>query len=892
MPSITNVITRIVLTLLVCALSLPASANPNRDGTTNRMNVVFILIDDLGWNDLGCYGSQYYRTPNIDRLAAESVRFTDAYAACTVCSPTRAAILTGKYPARLLLTQWLPSGRWNPQRNRLREARYLSNLPLEEVTIAEALRESGYRTGFIGKWHLGTQPYYYPEHQGFEVNIAGRDYGAPGSYFFPFEGTWSIPTTGKRLFKESPLAGKDGDYLVDRLAEEAEQFIRDNKNTPFFLMLSHYAVHAPLQAKADMVAYYETVPTDERQGDPRYAAMVESVDDSVGRVLRTLKELGIDKRTLVIFTSDNGGYARATSNAPLRANKGSNFEGGIRVPLIVKWPGRGEPGSVSHQPVISMDFYPSILAATGLPARPEQHLDGLNLESALSGSHLDRDAIFWHYPHYNQHPQSFPCGVIRSEDWKLIEAFETGEVSLFNLADDIGEKVDLADQKPEKASELRLRLQRWRSEVGADPMRPNKEYREPSSKTIGGQEMNPPPNPLVHQTIALVGGRLIDGRGHPPLEDSIVVVRGNRIVAAGSRDQVVLPPDAITNDVSGMSVLPGLIDSHFHSRNNVKTPVEYELRNGITSFRDPGHPFRFYSAVLQSKQAMPRVFLCGGHLDAAPAVWQDQAVVITDVENARRAVHQHVDRGASAIKVYFRLPLEHIRAACAAARERNVIVTAHLELVDAVSAIHAGVRGIEHVTSFGTSLADSKQSEHFVSAIEADSNARRQWRYRLWASLDLTHSAGTQPVIETVVKHGVFVSPTLAVFERRAGQENTTDVQARAFENMLHFVGLCHEAGAKVVVGSHTSAPFAQRGQAYQRELELLVEAGLSPLEAISAGTLHNAQFFGIERRLGSIQSGKTADLILVEGDPSKDIGAMKHVRRVMLNGNWVAENQ
>ena len=461
----------------------PADADENSDRIDPATNVVFILIDDLGWNDLGCYGSSYYRTPNIDRLAAEGMRFSDAYAACSVCSPTRAAIMTGKYPARLMLTQWLPAGRWSATKNQLREGRYLSNLPLEEVTIAEAFREAGYRTGFIGKWHLGTETYYYPEHQGFDVNIAGRDYGAPGSYFFPFKGHWNIPTTGRKLMKSAPLSGKPGDYLTDRLAEEAEAFIRKNADQPFFLMLSHYAVHAPLQGKPEMVDRYANIHKSQRQGNPKYAAMVESVDESVGRILQTLGELKIDNRTLVIFTSDNGGFAKATDNAPLRANKGSNYEGGIRVPLIVKWPGHVHPGAVSAEPVISTDFYPTMLAVTGLPLRPHQHLDGENLVPILTETGgLDREALYWHYPHYNQHPHSFPSGVIRSGEWKLIEEYETGKLSLFNLAEDIGETTDRSHAEPARTAELHARLRTWRDEVGADPMRPNPEYVGPPSK--------------------------------------------------------------------------------------------------------------------------------------------------------------------------------------------------------------------------------------------------------------------------------------------------------------------------------------------------------------------------------------------------------------------------
>ena len=444
-----------------------------------KTNVVFFLIDDLGWRDLGCYGSDYYQTPNIDRLAKEGVRFTDAYSACTVCSPTRAAIMTGKYPARLLLTQWLPSGRWSRTGHKMKEGRYISNLPLEEVTIAEVLRDHGYKTAFMGKWHLGTETYYYPEHQGFDVNVAGRDYGAPGSYFFPFTGKWKIPSTGQTLHKKQPLSGKKGDYLADRLAEEAESFIRNNSDNPFFLMLSHYAVHTPLQGKPGKVLNYEKIPENKRQGKPAYAAMVESVDESVGRVTRVLRELGLEKSTLVIFTSDNGGFAGATSNAPLRANKGSNYEGGIRVPAIVKWPKAGRRGVLSNVPIISMDFFPTILAATGHALCPYQHIDGVDLTPVLKKSGgLNRDAIYWHYPHYNRHPQNFPAGVVRAGNWKLLQEFETGKLSLYDLADDIGETRDLASRYPEKVKSLLTKLKSWQKNVGADPMRPNPEYKD------------------------------------------------------------------------------------------------------------------------------------------------------------------------------------------------------------------------------------------------------------------------------------------------------------------------------------------------------------------------------------------------------------------------------
>jgi len=460
-----------VAVVLIALPALGAKVEPD-------LNIVLFLIDDLGWRDLGCQGSSYYKTPNIDRLAAEGMRFTDAYAACNVCSPTRAAILTGKYPARLMLTQWLPAGRWNAQKHRMREARFLRALPLEELTLAEALREAGYATWHVGKWHLGGPPFSLPQHHGFTVNVAGSEHGAPGHYFYPYRGKWTVPTTGRAVVKQTLPDGKEGEYLTDRLTDEAVALLRQHKAGPFFLYFPHYAVHTPLQAKAEMVTPYERIPAAQRQGNPKYAAMVESVDQSVGRIMQTLNELNLADNTLVIFTSDNGGFARATQNAPLRANKGSNYEGGLRVPLIIKWPGKTKPGTVSHVPVISTDFYPTLLEAVGLPSRPLQHLDGVSLVPALTGGTLQRDALYWHYPHYNKHPQSFPAGVIRKGKWKLIEHYDSGKCELFDLSTDIGEQQDLAGTKPEQVKTLAAELEAWRRSVGADPMLVNPEYEE------------------------------------------------------------------------------------------------------------------------------------------------------------------------------------------------------------------------------------------------------------------------------------------------------------------------------------------------------------------------------------------------------------------------------
>ncbi|MCB1122845.1 MAG: amidohydrolase family protein, partial [Verrucomicrobiae bacterium] len=412
----------------------------------------------------------------------------------------------------------------------------------------------------------------------------------------------------------------------------------------------------------------------------------------------------------------------------------------------------------------------------------------------------------------------------------------------------------------------------------------------PSMPVIGAgmKEMNPPKEPEVSREIALIGGRLIDGNGGLPVEDAVVIVRGSKIVAVGNRRNTAIPARAERLDAKGLSILPGLIDTHFHSRHSDTIPIEFELEKGITSFRDPGHPWRYYDTALNSKLTLPRIFLCGGHLDGPPAVHADQAVVPTTAEETRQAVFSHVDRGASAIKVYFRLHPELIVAACEAAKERGVLVTAHLELVDADQAIQAGVRGIEHVTSFGTVLADPADADHFKAEIYRESNARRPLRPWLWSRIDLDNSFRLEPLLDLIVQTGTFVSPTIALFEARSGQKDATEEQVQGFKTMMDFIARCHKSGAKLVVGSHTSVPFAEHGYAYQREMDLLVEAGMTPLEVLTSATKTGAEFFGIEDRLGTVEVGKTADLVLVEGDPTQDIGVMRNVRHVMLNGSLI----
>jgi arylsulfatase A-like enzyme len=475
------------LRLFFALLPLTVSAVPESAKPPARPNLVFILADDLGWADLGCYGSTFYETPHLDQLAAKGVRFTDAYAACSVCSPTRASILTGKYPARLHLTDWLP-GRTDRPDQKLKRPVILDHLPLEEVTLAEALREAGYRTGFFGKWHLGG-PDFFPDKQGFDLNVGGCQRGSPPSYFSPYR----IPTL---------TDGPKGEYLTDRLTDEALKFIEGGKGKPFLLYLSHYAVHNPQQAKAGMVAKYkgnaarlprgpvpEFLPegkqqTRQIQNQPVYAAMVESVDESVGRVMQKIAELGLEGNTIVVFTSDNGGLSTAegapTSNLPLRAGKGWHYEGGVREPLIVRWPGISKPGSICRAPMISTDYYPTLLEMAGLPLRPQQHMDGVSLVPLLKGGARPERPLFWHYPHYSNQGGG-PGGAVRLGDFKLVEWFEDMRVELFDLSNDLGERHNLAAAMPDKAATLRQQLHEWRESVKAAMPTPNPDY-NPAAK--------------------------------------------------------------------------------------------------------------------------------------------------------------------------------------------------------------------------------------------------------------------------------------------------------------------------------------------------------------------------------------------------------------------------
>jgi arylsulfatase A len=458
--------------LLTIVLGLGAVAAPTGAAEAPRPNFVVIVIDDLGWADLGCYGSTFYETPNLDRLARRGVRFSQGYAACPVCSPTRAGLMTGRSPARLRLTDWLPGRTDRPSQKLLRPA-IRQQLPLEEVTIAEALKPAGYVSASIGKWHLGGAG-FWPEDQGFDVNLAGTQAGSPPGGYFGFK----TPTLS---------AADPQEYLTDRLTDEAIGFLERNRDRPFFLYLPHYTVHIPLQAKKLLLEKYEAKGRSNpgaTQANPVYAAMIESMDDGVGRIARKLEELGLDSRTTIVFTSDNGGLSTkegpntpATSNAPLRAGKGYLYEGGIRVPWIVAGPSVAEPGRASDAPIITTDLLPTILELADVPLPADREIDGNSFVPLLAQEGERRASpFFWHYPHYSNQGGR-PGAAIRQGDRKLIEFYEDDRLELYDLAADPGEANDLASREPEEAQRLLRLLKEWRSQIGAQMPTPNPEYR-------------------------------------------------------------------------------------------------------------------------------------------------------------------------------------------------------------------------------------------------------------------------------------------------------------------------------------------------------------------------------------------------------------------------------
>ncbi|MEE4214076.1 MAG: sulfatase [Bacteroidales bacterium] len=459
----------ILILLLIALFCISCS------GKDPKPNIVFILVDDLGYTDLSCYGSSFHETPNLDRLAAGGMVFTDAYSSSPVCSPTRASIMTGKYPSRVNITDWIPGD--DPKDRKLIGPVDNHRLSLEEETIAEVMKKNGYHTFFAGKWHLGDTA-YFPENQGFDINKGGHHMGQPpGGYYSPYNNP---------MLEDGP----DGEYLTDRLADEALEFIKSVKNEAFFLYLSFYTVHTPIQASRKHIEYFrakrdslgeEARPllvsehsgsTTLKQVNADYASMVFSMDENTGRIIDYLDETGLSENTYIIFTSDNGGLTTLwkdrpapTSVRPLRAGKGWCYEGGIRVPLIISGP--GIISGSSDVPVISSDFYPSILDMAGIALMPRQHIDGLSLFPLLTGNEAPaREAIFWHFPHYHG-SQWTPGAAIRKGKWKLIEFYHYGKSELYKLDEDVGETTDLSDKYPEKTAEMKALLKKMQEETGA-----------------------------------------------------------------------------------------------------------------------------------------------------------------------------------------------------------------------------------------------------------------------------------------------------------------------------------------------------------------------------------------------------------------------------------------
>lgn len=453
-PRTTGILAAALLALL--ALECAAAAKPN---------ILFILIDDMGWMDLGCQGNPHLHTPNIDRFATEGVRFTDAYAPAPVCSPTRAALMTGHSPARLHLTNHLPhQDRFTPPESKLLPAEMRDHLPLEYTTIAERLRdEAGYATAFIGKWHLykGQEEKFAAQFQGFDINIGGCSYGGPPTFFDPYR----IPFLSDR---------KKGEYLPDRLADETISFMRKQVEAkkPFYVALWNYTVHWPMEAPAEFVAKWADKPKV-GYNHKIYPAMLETMDLAIARVLGELERLKIEEETFVVFTSDNGPFGGVGDARPLRGDKGHLYEGGIRVPLIVRWPGKVAAGKVREDPVILTDFYPTLLEVAGLKTRKHYPGDGESLLPLLTDKgDLERDAIFWHYPNFAFHRDNRLGSAIRMGDYKLIEFFDRNEVELYNLRADLGEKKNLAGVEAGRVQEMRKRLSLWREKSGARMPRP------------------------------------------------------------------------------------------------------------------------------------------------------------------------------------------------------------------------------------------------------------------------------------------------------------------------------------------------------------------------------------------------------------------------------------
>ena len=479
-----------VAAITAAAISFAGCVSVQVRNTAKPPNFVFILVDDLGRTDIGVDGSTFHETPNIDRLAKSGMRFTDGYAACQVCSPSRASIMTGTYPPRHGITDWIGAKtglNWD-RNDRVLPAEYTHNLPAEDITLPEAMKAGGYKTFFAGKWHLGKEG-SYPEDHGFDINKGGHHRGSPpGGFFSPYKNP---------KLKDGP----PGESLTLRLASETCDFIEANANEPFFAYLSFYTVHSPIQTTEKLWKKYRdkaqakgladkrfkfdrTKPVRQVQDNPIYAGMMEILDNAVGMVLNKLKALSVEDNTVVIFTSDNGGVssgdAFSTSLLPYRGGKGRQWEGGIRVPFYIKAPNVTQPGTVCQTPVIATDFYPTILDLAGLKPLKDQHVDGVSIVKLLKGKNIAKRDLFWHYPHYGNQGGE-PSSIIRSGNWKLIHYYEDNRNELYDLSKDIGEQNDLAEKHPNKTKALSKKLTTWLKEINAKIPIPDKRF-DPQKK--------------------------------------------------------------------------------------------------------------------------------------------------------------------------------------------------------------------------------------------------------------------------------------------------------------------------------------------------------------------------------------------------------------------------
>jgi len=462
---------------LFCLITLACNSVKNEKPKSDNPNVVLILVDDLGWTDLGSFGSDLYQSPNIDQLVSEGVKFTNSYSSCTVCSPTRASIVTGKYPARLNVTDWIEGHKYPWAK--LNVPDWTMYLDDKEYTMAEAFKDAGYNTAHFGKWHLGEKEENWPENHGFDVNVGGWKKGAPNlnkkngtnGYFSPY---------GNPRLED----GSEGEYLTERLTNEVVNYIKNNDSKPFFINFWLYNVHTPLQAKEEKInKYKEIINPSSRHRNPKYAAMVEHTDEAVGKIIKTLKEKGLYENTIILFSSDNGGLIGnpkrpVTNNSPLRTGKGDIYEGGVRIPTILYAPKHNFKSKEIKTPIISMDYYPTLMDLAGISSdkTKAQTIDGESLVPVLKGvSSKKQDAIYWHYPHYHEQG-GVPYSAVLWKDWKLIENFQTNTFELYNLENDISESINLIDKNPEIAEKLKIMLKEWRDNVDAQYPTPNENF--------------------------------------------------------------------------------------------------------------------------------------------------------------------------------------------------------------------------------------------------------------------------------------------------------------------------------------------------------------------------------------------------------------------------------